>query len=440
MGKSIATGTDSFRKIREGDFYYIDKSLFIQDFLQDKKEVTLITRPRRFGKTLGMTMLRDFLDINQDSRAIFEGLAIMETEVANCLNSAPVIYLTLKDCRGTSYPSMLGAIASQLFNVYDPFKTIFDQSKVDRNLSAYRRFYQVYEILENESFTEHEIRLLAESLVRLTKSLHAFYQAKPFVLIDEYDQPIMRAHEKGYREPITDFFVAFFGEAFKGNDDVAQGLLTGIQRVAKESIFSQLNNLTVYTILDRKYATSFGLTEGEVTKALSDYEVEPKLEEVKAYYDGYIFGGKHHIFNPWSILSFLSRNVLKSYWINTSTNMLIRQLITEGNLEFREDFDRLLKKGEIEVGINLEASFLELNSSSTLWGLLVNAGYLTVSEDIDDYFKIVRVPNFEVNKEFINIVSHITKFSDLHLHSMFKGLAERDIERFLNSYQKLTDQ
>jgi len=440
--KAIATGSDSFRKIREGNFYYIDKSLFIRDFLDYRKEVSLITRPRRFGKTLGMTMLRDFFDITQESASIFEGLAIMDTDYGSRLNSTPVIFLTLKGCKGSTYKKMQKSVGKQMFKEYDRYHQILKSSSFDESLSAYRQFFNIYEMLDASKSGKGKINedLLEESLAHLMEVLYTFYGIKPIVIIDEYDQPIMTAHQNGYREEMTEFFVAFLGEAFKGNDYLEQAVLTGIQRVAKESIFSQLNNLTIYTTLDSEYATYFGLTDFEVEKALADYNITIKLEAVKTYYDGYLFGGKHHIYNPWSILSFLGRKVLKSYWINTSTNNLIRQLISEGGSEFRESFDCLIKEGEMEVGINMEASFLELDSPATLWGLLVNAGYLTVSDDIDDYFKRVKIPNFEVKKEFINIVSYVTRLSDLHLHSMFKGLAESDMERFLESYQRLTDQ
>ena len=344
------TGIDNFRKLREEGYYYVDKSLMIKDFLTYRKEVSLITRPRRFGKTLNMTMLREFFDINQKSEDIFSGLAIMETEYANQMNSRPVVFLSFKICSGADIEKLKVSLAMVMKDEY--FKhvgVIRESKKVDWESDQYYEFYQIYKTFKRLVAAKDEDKriddtTLKRSLLVLIRVLSAFYGQKPFVLIDEYDQPLINAHEEGFRERFSKgIYADFLGDALKGNDFLHQALLTGIQRVAKESIFSKLNNFSVYGVHSKKYAQYFGLTEEETKQIFADHGVDHS-EEVKSYYDGYRIGG-YDIYNPWSILSYLDEGELDSYWVNTSTNALIRELIPSASREFHEAFEKLIIDG-----------------------------------------------------------------------------------------------
>lgn len=431
MKKALALGIDDFRRVREGDYFYIDKSLMIKDFIEYRKYVSLITRPRRFGKSLNISMLREFFDITKDSRSIFQDLSIMKTEYAKQLNSIPIIHVTFKNCSGNSIRELKESLANIMWEEYLRYEDIF-RSSVDRKSNSYYRFYQTY-----DSLKEGEIRdsLLKSSLSELIKAVSIYYGIRPIVLIDEYDHPLIKAHEKGFREEFITIYGSFLGEALKGNQYLEQALITGIQRVAKESIFSELNNFVVYTVQSEQYARYFGLTEEETGKALEHYEEELR-DDVRLYYDGYIFGDVN-IYNPWSILYYLDTKKIKPYWINTSTNSLIKESIKSADDDFMKAFERLIMDGEVEVSVNLEASFIELATTKTLWGLLVNSGYLTVTKEYASQMKRLKIPNLEVKDEFRGIVASYARLSNDKLDELFDALIERNMDKFLVIYQSL---
>jgi len=449
MMKVLPIGMDNFREIREGEYYYVDKTLLIKDFLAYRNKVSLITRPRRFGKTLNMTMLRDFFDIQQDSLAIFDGLSIMETEYANQINSRPVIFLTLKNCSGRNIDEMCISLAKSIRNEYFKYEPIFSE-KVDPKSNDYLAFYKTYEMLKEVSeeniiddrgvvqkIYKVDRTLLKSSLTELIKSVCVFYDKKPVLLIDEYDQPLIKAHDMGYRETFSkEIYGSFLGIALKGNDYLEQALLTGIQRIAKESIFSEINNFIVYTVLDEQYASYFGLNTDETKELLEYYDLELN-KEVTSYYDGYSFADVE-VYNPWSILNYAYKKTLQSYWINTSTNGLIRESILKADSRFHSSFKKLIADGDVAIRLNLDASFIELAKTETLWGLLVNAGYLTV---IDADYRLrrftVRIPNEEIKHEFELIVSDYTKLSSEMLQDMFLALIDSDTDEFLSIYREL---
>jgi len=268
------------------------------------------------------------------------------------------------------------------------------------------------------------------------EALYTFYKIRPIVLIDEYDDPIIEAHKGNFRSEFTSFYATFLTKALKGNPHLGQALLTGIQRVAKESIFSKLNNIVVYNVLDEQYATYFGLTEAETSKLLEYYDLKLN-DDVKSYYDGYHFAGID-IYNPWSVLSYASKKKLKSYWLYTSTNALIHEAVKSTDDEFHRVFEKLIKDGQVTVRVDLEASFAELPKTSTLWGLFVNAGYLTVIHE--DYRRnrfTLRIPNEEIKSEFEGLVSTYTKLSDDRLKDMFDALTTGKMDEFLTIYKKL---
>ena len=431
MKKALAIGIDDFRRLREENYYYIDKTMMIKDFIEYRNYVSLITRPRRFGKTLNMTMLKEFFDISKDSRDIFQGLKIMETEHAEKINTVPVIYLTFKNCSGETAEEMKEGFANELWNEYRRFEDIF-RSSVNRESNDYYRFYQIYEMLKKG---EIKTFLLKSSLTELIKVVSIYHDSKPLVLIDEYDHPLIKAHEKGFREEFSSVYGSFLGEALKGNEHLGQALLTGIQRVAKESIFSGLNNLMVYPVSSKKFAPHFGLNTDETRQLLLDYEVELD-SRLRLYYDGYIFGGIN-MYNPWSMLYYLTEKELKPYWVKTSTNYLVKEAIRNAERDFTDVFEQLILDGEVKVSVNLEASFFELSSTATLWGLLVNSGYLTIVKECDYGTSVLKIPNQEVKEEFRLIVASYTSLSADRLRELFISLATNDMKKFLNIYQSL---
>ena len=432
--KILPIGNDDFRMVRESEkeSYYVDKTLMIKDFLDYGNYVALVTRPRRFGKTLNMTMLRDFFDITGESRNIFEGLAIMDTEYADRINSVPVIYLCFKGCSGETIEEIATAISKEVRKEYVRYESHFEE--VDRKKWAYELFFRNLKELKEESISRTNLKYTLSSL---TETLHTFYGVRPIVLIDEYDNPIIEAHLGGFRSEFTQFFYAsFLTLVLKGNPHLGQALLTGIQRVAKESIFSKLNNIVVYTVLDEHYSQYFGLNSEETTELLAHYNFDLN-EKVSTFFDGYLFSDTH-MYNPWSILNYVNKKKLQSYWVKTSDNVLIKDLVLEANYDFHRGFRKLIVDGNVSVRLNLEASFAELPRTDTLWGLFVNAGYLTVINA--DYMRnrfTIRIPNKEVRSEFEEVVSAYTKLSSEMLQEMLFALTDGEMDEFFDIYQKL---
>ncbi len=431
MKKILPIGNDSFLTIREKNWYYIDKSLMIKDFIEYQDTVALITRPRRFGKTLNMTMLREFFDITKDSRNIFEGLQIMETEYADKINKRPVIFFSFKDCTGKTQEDLRLSLMKELLKEYVRYSNVFGKD-IDKSDVYVSIFYHNLLLLQNQSASFSEIRSFLDEIIRV---VHDYFNITPVLLIDEYDQPILSSYENGYRKELSDFFSVFYGLALKGNEKLGQVLLTGIQRVAKESIFSKLNNIKVYSVIDRRYCEYFGLTTSETKELLRYYGLELN-QMIKEKYNGYLFFNKE-VYNPWSVLNYAESHALKNYWINTSTNYLVKKALADAEPSFKSKFEELTIYGSTLVGINLETSFLELQNNSTLWGLLMNSGYITVKEQIDyDYMK-VKIPNEEVFTEFQKIVAEQANIQDDDLREMFNYLTHGEVEDFLKIYEKI---
>ncbi len=451
MNRTLPIGNDQFRLVREKNEYYVDKSLFIKEFLEKKDTAALITRPRRFGKTLNMTMLREFLDITRDSRKLFDGLNIMETEYVKEMNSRPVVYFTFKDCTGNNPKELMQSVWNSIFQEYRRYYEIFEGT-VDKKDLYYIQFYQT---LQDGLEKKLDRTDLSFSIQYLLTAVCRFYGKEAVLLVDEYDQPVLCSYENEYREEMGDFFSAMYGAALKGNEYVSQALLTGIQRVAKESIFSKLNNLQVYSVVCKDYAGYFGMTADETQKVLEHYGLG-LTEEVRRKYNGYRFGGMD-IYNPWSVLNYAKNKRLGDYWVNTSTNYLIRQSLGSAGNHFRKDFDRLIEEGETTAGVNLETSFIELQDTQSLWGLLVNSGYVTVSDDsqghtvkhgpdridgrshlrYDNTLMKMRIPNDEVRAELQKIVAEQAHISDDSLRGMFWYLQNGDMEHFMSVYQEI---
>lgn len=431
MKKILPIGIDSFEKVRENGYYYVDKTLMIQDFIETQNETTLIARPRRFGKTLNMTMVREFFDIIKNSVSLFDGLAIMDTAHKTQINSRPTIFITMKDCKGETAEELLTMLKAVLYREYARHE-ISLRGKLDDSSYIVKKFYQTFEnLLKRESLYSD----IARSLLDLIDVLYEHYKIKPLLLIDEYDQPIMSSYEYGYHHKLGPFFSSFYGSAMKGNDSLGQALLTGVQRVAKESIFSQFNNPVVYTVASKPYASYFGLTEEETCRLLADYGFSLD-EKVRRQYDGYRIGGIH-IYNPWSVLNYADSGFLDNYWVNTSSNFLVRQGLEKAGQHFWDSFHELISEKETVVWLTLDTSYAERDNDYSLWGLLVNAGYLTMLKRIDANAAVVKIPNGEVMSEFQSVVSEISGVDNMDMRRMFDYLIKKDMDHFLELYQTI---
>lgn len=429
--RTLPIGNDEFAEVRRDNSYYVDKSLMIKEFLDMNDKVALIARPRRFGKTLNMTMIREFFDITKDSRDLFDGLAIMDTEYAEQINTRPVICLTFKNCKGVSVEEMTAQLKLAMQEEYGRYEGIF-HDKLSPGAFSTKRFYESYQSLMNQG---RSYIYLSSAILDLTRVVHEFYHIRPILLIDEYDQPIMSSYEYGYHDQLGPFFSNLYGSAMKGNPSLGQALLSGVQRVAKESIFSQFNNPQVYTVIDKEYASYFGLNEEETRTLLEAYGLELN-DSVRNMYDGYIIGGID-MYNPWSIICYAKKGRLESYWMKTSANFLVKSALKSADRNFWNTFDKLAAGQERMVYATLDTSFAERDSLYSLWGLLVNAGYLTVTQWVDADSCVVKIPNQEVMSEFQTLVAELSGVDRLDLQRMFQYLLDKDMNSFLSVYQEI---
>ena len=406
--KRLPIGISDFKEMIEDNYYYVDKTNFIAEILEKRAKATLITRPRRFGKTLNMTTLKYFLDIKnvEENKKLFQGLDIEESKYMCEQGKYPVIYLTMKDCGGESYLEFLKNFKSLVSNLFVEHKDIREYLDV-RNLEQFDKIW-----LEKDDGKYNE------ALKFLSQIIFEYYKMRPVILIDEYDAPMIKANEYGYYEDIKELIGGFYGSALK--DGVAAfSVITGILRIAKESIFSTLNNLKVSTILSEDYI-QFGMEEWEVDGILNYYDLETALEDAKMWYNGYLFG-KVKVYNPWSILNYCDTKKLESYWVNTSANKLIMKILEESDDKIKDIFYKLLKDEKVSTILNDYMIFGENYSDSTVLYLMFSAGYLTIdglSEEWDDEYYI-KIPNYEVKKyfknTFIDIIGNNSKssFADL---------------------------
>ena len=428
MKKRIPIGLKSYDKLKKGNYYVVDKTMMICDFLERGNEVTLITRPRRFGKTINMSMMAEFFDITKDAKEIFKDTAIMDTEYAAEMNQYPTVFLSFASAKN-SKQELTKAIKYQLRKEYDRHRQAFETTMTEFDADEYQKIRKA--LLDTEN---GEIDGIGNTLAFLIEKLEKHHGKKVMVFIDEYDTPFIEAHVNGYYEEIRGGLSSLLHNALKASTSLQYAMLTGIQRVAKENIFSDLNNLVVCTVKDQEYAQYLGFTEAE-TKAVLEYYGLKLDEEVKAMYDGYHFG-KEEIYNPWSILNYASREVLEPYWVNTSSNKMIRKAMEGRDQAFARGYEELIEKGKLETLVRMETSFFEVSSTESLWGLFVNAGYLTIEKVISarDGRYVLRIPNEEVQQEFRDLTASYLNVSESNLSAMFNGLRYEERERFAESY------
>ena len=427
MKKKLPIGISDFKKIIDGNYYYFDKTELIKSIIGEPGEVKLFTRPRRFGKTLNMSMIKYFFDIeNKDkNKKLFENLKISENEYFKKQGTAPVISISFRNYDESSWENGFEMIKNTISDLYDEFEF------VKENLSA-RKKEKYDSILFNRAI-EATWKL---SLLDLTKYLYEYYGKKVVVLIDEYDQPIIDSYVKGYYQEAISFFKTFYGVVLKDNNYLEMGIMTGILRVAKENIFSGLNNLRVHTILDNRFTEYFGITESEVEKVLKDFNLEFELQDVQKWYNGYLFGDIK-VYNPWSIINFLNDEKLKPYWVNTSGNELIKLYLKKLKNEIFDNFSKLLNREEIYKRINENMTFsnLESNYSKNIWNLFFHSGYLTLGKKIeDDGMCYLKIPNEEILKMFSEMFIEIY-FEDyekfLYMSNALREGNISDFEKYL---------
>ena len=421
--KRLPIGISDFKRIIEESYYYVDKTGLISNILKDGANVNLFARPRRFGKTLNMSMLRYFFDFEnrEENKKLFDNLNISESEYASEQGKYPVIFVSFKNIEENEWEDCYFEIRNLISNMYDEFNFIRE------NLDE-RKLYEFDNIWFKRDGADWK-----NSLKNLTKYLYDYYRKKKVVvLIDEYDTPIIQSYQAEYYKKAISFFKRFYGEALKDNEYLQFGIMTGILRIAKEGIFSGLNNLKVNTIFSEKYSEFFGLTENEVIRAVKYYELEYELEEVKKWYDGYQFGDSE-IYNPWSIINFLSAGQLRPYWIGVSGNKLIDEMLDEGNKEIFDDLGKLFNKEKIYKEINDYSEFTF--DTDDIWQLFLYAGYLTIGgEKVDNEYPI-RIPNNEILEFFENrfiarFIRKTQKFTNI-----IKDLKKGKIEEFAKGLQ-----
>ncbi len=419
--KRLAIGIDDFRKIIKEDCYYVDKTKFIEDVLQDASNVKLFTRPRRFGKTLNMSMLKYFFDVreSEENRELFNGLDIEKSKYIDEQGKYPTILISLKSIKYETWEESLEQLKSLISNLYNEFEYI----RESLNESEIELFNDIWFKKENGEY--------ANSLKNLTSFLYKYYKKEVILLIDEYDIPLITAHKYGYYDEIINFYKIFLGEALKTNQYLKMGVLTGIIRVIRTGIFSDLNNLKVYSILEKKYSDFFGFTEEEVKEALQFFDIEEELVNVKYWYDGYKFGDSE-LYNPWSIINFLDGRELKNYWVGTSENFLIKNILENSTSRTNEILEKLFNEEEVEEAITGTSDLSILMDSKEVWELLLFSGYLTVKEKIDEDIYSLKLPNMEVKKlfkkEFINVHFGISLFRKTM--EALKSLKFNDFEKY----------
>ena len=405
MARTVGIGIQDFGKIIENDYFYVDKTAFIKEWWESGDEVTLITRPRRFGKTLTMSMVERFFSLKYAGRGdLFEGLAIWREEEYRALQGTyPVISLSFANVKERDYDTARRKICHILADLYTDYAFLLESDILGEGDKEFFRRVTM-------DMGDVEATLAIHNLCRY---LSLYYNKKVIVLLDEYDTPMQEAYVGGYWKEFVAFTRSMFNAAFKTNPHLERAIMTGITRVSRESIFSDLNNLEVVTMTTSKYGTAFGFTEEEVFAAMDEYGLEEK-ERIKSWYDGFIFGEWKDIYNPWSILNYLDKKRVGMYWANTSSNSLVGKLIRESGRGVKESFESLLAGGHLFVPIDEQIVYDQLDhNENAIWSFLVAGGYLkVVSYEEYETDPIIKEPmyelaltNYEVKLMFRNMVS-----------------------------------
>ena len=426
--KAVPVGIEDFERIVREDYYYVDKTRLIEELLINRAPVTLFTRPRRFGKTLNMSMIKYFFDVKnkEENKKLFENLKIYNSEYMSEQGKYPVIFISLKDLKGNTWEECLKRLKLFIFDLYAEFEYIREKM----NEWDKRKFEKVLYEKEEADYIM--------SLKFLSDSLYKYYGEKVIILIDEYDAPIINAFDKGYYNEAVNFFQTFYSSALKTNNSLKYGILTGITRIIKEGIFSGLNNLYVNTILSRDYSEYFGLLESEVIEMLDYFDMKYKIEEVREWYNGYIFG-ESEVYNPWSIVNYIREKEIKAYWANVSGNTLLENMLNHAGESVYEDLKRFTDGESIEKYISDGTTIKSLLSNDNeIWQLLLYSGYLTkdrkqkeidVTTEYTDVYNL-RIPNKEIRKYFGNMFLNRFFGTEVKTNILMKALEGGDIKKF----------
>ena len=424
--KAIPVGIENFKELREEGYYYVDKTFLIYEILINKAKVTLFTRPRRFGKTLNMSMLKYFFNIEnkEENRKLFENLKISDSTYMSEQGKYPVIFISLKDLKENNWEECLESIKDIMYKVFNDYE--FLREKL--NLVEKRQFDKIWEMTGNE-------KNFKTSLLDLSKYLNKYYSKKVIILIDEYDAPIINAFNNGYYNEAINFFQVFYSSALKTNDSLKYGILTGITRIIKEGIFSGLNNLKVDTILDKRYAEYFGILENEVIEMLDYFKIEYKMEEVRTWYNGYIFGDSK-VYNPWSIVNFVDNQEIKAYWANISGNTLLENMMDHAEESVYADLKKFTEGESIEKYISDGTTIKSLLSSNDeIWQLFLYSGYLTKSDEQTERTESkntynLKIPNREIRSYFGDLFLNRFFGTEVKTNILIKALENGDIKKF----------
>ena len=436
--KRISTGIENFKELLDNNYYYVDKTRLIEDVLSDK--VMLYTRPRRFGKTLNLSMLYYFFSNKEKENSyLFERLNISkDKEILKHQNQYPVIFLTLKDMNNNNFQSQIYIFTSLIANIIDIYAEIKNSDTISQ------RERKLLDIYQN---AEADINDLKISLKILSHCLYKHYQQKVIILIDEYDVPLQSAYNNGYYDEMVDFLRSIFSSALKTNDALERGVLTGCLRIAKESIFTGLNNFTVRSITSQYACDCFGFTQEEIDDLLDYYDLINKRDEIKDWYDGYLFD-KTEIYNPWSVLNYIKELLgdkdfhAISFWANTSSNDLVRQYIENATMKMKEEFEELINGKSIIKKITPELTYREMNFKSSkdmndnVYSFLLFTGYLKIKEKVyennelvEDTYKLV-IPNKEVKKIYENIfIKWFREYQNERDSNFIDALIQEDVTK-----------
>ena len=428
MNPVISVGNQDFRSIIENQYFYIDKTSFIKEWWENGDSVTLITRPRRFGKTLNMSMVETFFsNTEKDQAKLFQDLEIWKEEKYRQLQGTyPVIYLSFATVKEPDYERTRRKICQLITNLYMKYHFLIEEGFLK---DKEKDFYESISVDMDDNAATMAIYQLSDYLSR-------YYQKKVLILLDEYDTPLQEAYVHGYWNELSIFIRSLFNATFKTNPSLERGLLTGITRVSKESIFSDLNNLEVVTTTSKKYETSFGFTQEEVKEALKSFDLRDSFSKVKQWYDGFCFGEQRDIYNPWSITKYLDTKVFKPYWANTSSNQLIARLLQQGTEDTKIKMEDLLNGKTITEILDEEIVFEQLDESeNAIWSLLLASGYLKVCEMSEHETYILSLTNLEVMKMFGKMIYGWFSKPTVKYNDFIKALKMDDIHymnRFMN--------
>ena len=438
MHPTISIGEQNFEQLRKNNYFYVDKTSFIKEWWEEGDSVTLITRPRRFGKTINMSMLECFFSNQYEGRGeeLFGGLSIWkEKKYRDMQGKYPVIFLSFAGIKSPTYEEARMAVIQNIMKLYEKYNFLRTEGHLQQ--------------IGNQLFDSVNLNMsdatAAIAVNYMTNWLSQYYGEKVLIFLDEYDTPMQEAYVYGYWNEFTNFMRSFFNSTFKTNPSMSRAVMTGITRVSRESIFSDFNNPEVVTTTSSKYETVFGFTEKEVFSTLDQFSLSDYKEEVKEWYDGFIFGEYGDIYNPWSILNFIEKKKFSTYWANTSANSLVGKLIREGNSDVKQTMEELLEGKELAVKIDEQIVFNQLDGDvNAIWSLLLASGYLKIMRapkdctDVDQFYRLA-LTNKEVQVMFQNMIKSWFSKQSLQCNNFIKALMEDNVgamNYFLNEISR----